>query len=221
MIRSVESAESVEHRRPTLARRAAVTGLGVFVAAASLLGAPLAAQAHNYLVESTPSDGEVLTALPESFEITTNEALLESAGVGGFALEIQDANGLFYGDGCVTVDGPTMEAAAAVGEAGDYTLIWQVVSADGHTVSDTIDFSWQPADTTAAVAEGSAEAPVCATTEGETGAEDTIPEENATDADDASTTASDGFDDIAWILGAVALIGLSVGITLWLGKRRT
>jgi methionine-rich copper-binding protein CopC len=210
----------MNERRPTLAGKAAATGLGALVAAGSLLGAPLAAQAHNYLVDSTPSAGEVLTALPDTFEITTNEALLESAGVGGFALEIKDANGLFYGDGCVTIDGPTMEALPALGEAGNYTVIWQVVSADGHTVSDTIDFSWAPADAAATVSEGSAEAPVCATAEGETGAEDTAPEESARNGDDASTTASDGFDDIAWILAAVALIGLSVAITLWVGKRR-
>lgn len=195
-------------------------GFGTAVLAASVLGAPLAAQAHNYLVGSTPSAGEVLTSLPETFEITTNEALLESAGVGGFALEVQDANGLYYGDGCLTIDGPTMETAAALGAAGDYTVIWQVVSADGHTVSETIDFSWEPADAAAVVSEGSEDAPVCATAEGSTGAADETPEEAAT-TDEGSTSASaEGMGDVVWVLGAVVLIALSVGITLWLGKRR-
>lgn len=212
---------SRSRRTGRLTRVTTVAGCGMAVVAASVLGAPLAAQAHNYLVDSTPSSGEVVTSLPATFEITTNEALLKSAGVGGFALEVQDANGLYYGDGCVSIDGPSMEATAALGAAGDYTVIWQVVSADGHTVSDTIDFSWDPADATTVVSEGSAEAPVCAAADGSTGAADETPEDAATGDAASDDTSTEGMGDVVWILGAVALIALSVGIALWLGKRRT
>ena len=119
--------------------------LGALVVAGSVLGLAAPALAHNYLVSSTPSEGETLTELPAEFSVTTNGPLLVLDGATeGFAMEIVDSEGLYYGDGCVTVDGPTMSEAAALGEAGDYRMLWQLVSADGHTVSGEIGFTWAP-----------------------------------------------------------------------------
>jgi len=116
------------------------TGL---VAASLLIATP--AIAHDGLVESTPSAGETLTALPDAFSITMSEDLLDLDDEGsGFGLLVRDAAGLYYGDGCVTVDGPTVSAAAVLGAPGDYTLIWQVVSSDGHPTSDEFAFTWAP-----------------------------------------------------------------------------
>ena len=53
----------------------AALALGVGVLA---IAAP--AQAHNYLVSSNPTADTTVTQLPESFSITTNEALLNLAG---------------------------------------------------------------------------------------------------------------------------------------------
>lgn len=130
------------------AGRAGVFG-ALMVAAAvvvvPVLGLAAPAQAHNYVVSSTPSEGETLTALPTEFSVTTNGPLLDLGGsVAGFAMEVRDAGGRYYGDGCVTVDGATLSEAAALGAAGDYTLLWQLVSTDGHTVSGEIAFSWEP-----------------------------------------------------------------------------
>src|SRR5690606_38508275 len=94
-----------------------------------------------------------------------------------------DAAGLFYGDGCLSVDGDTASMQAQLGEAGDYTLTFQVVSADGHPVSDTIDFTFDPADGEAG-APGVAEAPVCGAAAAAPGAEDDG------DGDSAPATAS-------------------------------
>lgn len=109
------------------------------------LGLAAPAQAHNYLVSSMPAADSTLTELPDEFDITTNDDLLmvgeESLG---FALQVRDAAGLYYGDGCVTIDGPTMSATPPLGEPGRYTVLWQVVSADGHTVSDEFVFEWAP-----------------------------------------------------------------------------
>lgn len=117
-----------------------VTGL---VAASLLIATP--ASAHDELIDSTPAAGETLTALPEQFAIKMNEDLLDLDDKGsGFGLLVRDADGLYYGDGCVTVDGPTMSAEAVLGEPGEYTLIWQVVSSDGHPTSDEFTFEWAP-----------------------------------------------------------------------------
>jgi len=100
---------------------------------------------HSFLVTSTPVSGETLTTLPEAFSVTMNEDLLDLVGDGtGFGLEVRDATGTYYGDGCLTIDGATLSTPAALGAAGDYEVVYQVVSADGHPVSDTIAFEWQP-----------------------------------------------------------------------------
>jgi methionine-rich copper-binding protein CopC len=214
MIRPAAAHSSRPVRR---VRSFAAAGLGALVATGAVLGAPTAAFAHNYLVGSTPAAGETLTQLPDSFEIVTNEALLASAGLGGFALEVRDADGLYYGDGCVVVDGTTMSTPAALGEAGEYTIIWQAVSGDGHTVSDELDFEWQPEDTAAPVSTGSETVPVCAEVAGgtEPAGEDT---DGVTPGSD--TAAAENSNDIVWIGGTATLIAGAVGITLWLTRRK-
>lgn len=128
-------------QNPPIGAALAITAL----VAASVLGIASSASAHNYLVSSTPKSGSTLTTLPPEFVITTNEGLLDLSGHGaGFALQVKDSAGMFYGTGCLTVDGPAMSVPAALGAAGKYTVIWQVVSADGHVVSDTFPFTWAP-----------------------------------------------------------------------------
>ena len=83
--------------------------------------------------------------MPEQFSVTTNDNLLNLDGKGnGFVLQIRDAGGAYYGDGCVSVQGPAISAGAALGEPGDYTITWQLISTDGHTVFGEIPFTWQP-----------------------------------------------------------------------------
>jgi hypothetical protein len=126
-------------------RRAAAVVLGAAIVAASVLGLAAPAWAHNYLVSSDPAAGQVLTKLPHRFIITTNEGLLDLSGHGsGFAFDVEDAHHTFYGNGCVTVTGPSMSIAPVIGAPGKYTVIWQIVSADGHIVSNSFTFTWKP-----------------------------------------------------------------------------
>lgn len=177
------------------------------------------ASAHNYLVSSTPADGETLTALPEEFVITTNDDLLAlGSDAGGFALQVQDAEGLFYGDGCVAVAGPSMTAAAALGAPGSYLLTWQVVSIDGHTVSGQIPFTWTPDDITESTV-GSATAPVC----GEAAQEQ--PEPDATDepiapAPDTAEEDAPVANDLLWIGGAVVAVVIAAAATMLVLSRK-
>ena len=215
------------------AARPLAFALGALVLAGSVLGLAAPAQAHNYLVESTPAADSTLTELPESFEIVTNDNLLSVGdGAGGFALQVRDTDGLYYGDGCVEVAGPAMSAVPALGTAGVYTVLWQVVSADGHTVSDEYTFTWAPTAPDAEVASGSAEPPVCgsvsrptsdeATGDGATGGAGASeqPQPSQTDPGDtvdvdASASGSDSeFTDVMWIGGAVIAIAVAVVVTL-------
>ena len=135
--------------------------LGALVIAVSILALATPAQAHNYLVSSTPSEGQILTELPPEFSVTTNGPLLTIEGsISGFGLEIRGADGLYYGDGCVTVLGASISEKAVLGPAGDYTMLWQLISDDGHTVSGEVNFSWAP-DATFQPAEGTSAPATC------------------------------------------------------------
>ena len=134
---------------------------GAVVVVASVLGLAAPAQAHNYLVSSTPSEGQILTELPPEFSVTTNGPLLTIEGaISGFGLEIRGDDGLYYGDGCVTVEGASISQQAALGPAGDYTMVWQLISEDGHTVSGEVNFNWAP-DATFQPSEGTAAPATC------------------------------------------------------------
>jgi methionine-rich copper-binding protein CopC len=125
--------------------------LGIVLTAVALstvavLVAAAPAWAHSAIVASTPEEGETLTALPEAFSVTANETLLDLGGQGVFQLQIRDAGGGYYGDGCVSVVDATMSAEPTLGASGEYTMLWQVVSADGHPVSGEIPFTWAAPD---------------------------------------------------------------------------
>jgi methionine-rich copper-binding protein CopC len=177
-----------------------------------------AASAHNSLVSSTPEAGSTVTVLPDVVSITTSEALLDLAGDGsGFGLRVHDENGLYYGDGCVTVSDATMSTDAALGPAGQYTVIWQVVSADAHPVSDTFEFEWAPSDE-AEPSVGTVTPPDCNGTVN-------VGEPEATAA--AETGSEDGADAAAsdstalWVIGTVVAVGAAVGVTLLAVRPRT
>ncbi|MGV8897006.1 MAG: copper resistance CopC family protein [Rhodoglobus sp.] len=191
------------------ASRARAAG-ALAVAVALVLAVATPAQAHNYLVASTPEAGSTITEAPETFSVTTNETLLDLSGGGsGFAIEVTDAAGLYYGDGCVSIVDSTVLTGASLGDAGDYRMLWQLVSADGHTVSGEIGFTWAPS-TDAEASAGSATPPNCG---GEAAA---APESTTAPVarDDANLS------DVLWIGGAIAAVLVAGLVTLFLATRR-
>jgi methionine-rich copper-binding protein CopC len=176
--------------------------VALLVGVAVLAAAP-AAQAHNFLVASSPVEGETLTTLPETFFVTTNEDLLALGGsTAGFAFQILDAAGTHYETGCVTVEGATMSTEPRLGDPGEYTVRWQVVSADGHTVSDEIDFTW-------AGEPSSAQTATCETV--------TMTQDPEPQTAPPSTVA---LSDVLWIGGAVLAVGISIAVTIAILSRR-
>ncbi|PTW91540.1 hypothetical protein C8A06_1268 [Microbacteriaceae bacterium MWH-Ta3] len=104
------------------------------------------ATAHNSIVGSTPADGETVSNIP-AITVYTNDELLDMGGAGGgFAIVVHDEAGLYYGDGCVDVMGSEASTHAALGGPGTYTVQYQVVSRDGHTISGEFSFEWAPAE---------------------------------------------------------------------------
>jgi methionine-rich copper-binding protein CopC len=193
-------------------------GAAVLVVALGWAAAP--ASAHNYVVGSSPAAGAVLTEQPSLFTVTTSEALLDLGGGGaGSGMLISGpsaaATPLYYGDGCISLLGSTVETEAQLGQPGEYTVTWQVVSTDGHPVSDDFTFTWQPA-AGQTLAEGSPDKPVCADTAG------AATDAAATDAadDDAAPTGA-ALADAAWIAATLGAVLLAVAGTLLVTRRRT
>lgn len=199
--------------------RVGVAAIVVAVAIVGPVGFATPASAHNVLVASTPASGETLTELPPQFSVTTNEAMLALPGGNGFALQIVDATGAYYGDGCVQVVDATMSAQAALGEPGQYTMLWQAVSADGHSVDGAIPFTWAPTDDVEPSG-SSATPPVC----GEAAA---TPSASASPAPATGepTTAPEpatGIDvaTVLWIGGALLAVGIAVAVAIAIASRR-
>jgi len=193
------------------------TAAAVAIAGGAVLGLAGPASAHNYMVASTPKVDGTLTSLPKAFEITTNDKLLDIGGSNaGFAYRIVGPDGKYYEDGCLDVDGPSMTTKAALGDSGKYTVEWQIVSADGHTVSDEYTFTWNaPAGFTPAT--GASKPPVCAT------ADDGASTGAGAGADTTGTAAGGGgsaSSDALWIgAGGVVLAGVVVAVLLLLRRR--
>jgi methionine-rich copper-binding protein CopC len=213
------------------------------LAVGTLLGvSPLggsAAEAHNYLVSSSPAAGSTVTEQPGQIVITTNDALLDLGGESGSnQLQLKGPGETFYGDGCTTVNGPALTMPAQLGQPGEYTVIWQVVSTDGHPISNEFTFTWAP-DAAQTLAEGQTSAPVCgqasspAAPEPSTDAATAAPAPDATDSaapapepemttqtDAAAGEQSQAAGDILWIGGAVAVLVIAGLIVLVVLRRR-
>jgi copper resistance protein C len=197
------------------------------VAVLSTIGVGGPAQAHDSLVSSEPAKGAVLTTLPDQFSVTMNEPLLDLAGESrGFAMLVRGPDGLYYGNGCVSIQGATMSTAAALGPAGAYTLDWQLISTDGHSVSGDIPFTWQPTSADAVMSEGLVTPPTCegsSATPNESAPAQPAPSEDA-QAETASPAPKNdavvSTSEALWIGGGIGLAGIAALVTILVLTRR-
>ncbi|WP_440711208.1 copper resistance protein CopC [Herbiconiux sp. YIM B11900] len=137
--------------------------LGTLIAAGALaLAGPAAsASAHDGLESSDPAADSSITTDPGAITLGYSDDLLAlGSSTGGFALQVIDSEGLHYESGCVGLAGAQLSAPIALGDAGGYVVLWQVVSSDGHPTSGQYDFDYEPVSADGA-AEGLTDAPVC------------------------------------------------------------
>jgi len=203
---------------PTRARSARLGRLAVLVAAsAALVVLPaLPASAHNYVVGTTPAANAVVTEQPRTVSLETNEALLDVEG--GSVIRLQGPDGRYYGGGCAVVDGPTASTEVDLGPAGAYTVTWRVVSTDGHPISGTWTFDWQPIEGVL-LGEGTDEPAACGDAAG--APETAVPEESGSPAESEAPAAAATAAplDALWIVGGVLLAAVAA-LATWLVVRR-
>lgn len=118
----------------TLIRRGLILAA---LAGAGILGTSLPAAAHAYLVDSSPSDGEPVDEPPAEIVLEFNEAIQPDFAQVAVLDEHEEPLDLAE----PAVDGPRVHQALDPLAPGSYQVSYRVVSADGHPVSGTVDFT--------------------------------------------------------------------------------
>lgn len=152
---------SASVRPSRLGQGAVLTALGALIVGVLALAPAASASAHDYLVESSPAANSTQTAPLKHVSLTFNDRVLDLSGDGSSALvQVIGPDQKHFETGCASILDRTVTAPVALGVGGSYTVTWQIVSADGHTVSNSIAFAYAPAAGTTP-AEGSSARPQC------------------------------------------------------------
>jgi copper resistance protein C len=119
-------------------KRRLLTAVAGAAAAIVLAVLPAAgASAHDYLVSTDPAADSTVTTPIGSVTLTFNAPVLDLSGDGTGTLLIvtgPDAAARHFETGCAAVSGSTITAPVSLGVGGRYTVTYQAVSSDGHTV---------------------------------------------------------------------------------------
>ena len=206
----------MSHRPAVSIRRAAIPCLLLALAAGLLIGPAGPASAHNELVSTEPTADAVLDAPPSSLVLEFSEAVLE----------ISPTVVLTGPTGDVGLDAPVVDETLvsvpipAALAPGGYSVIWRVVSADGHPVQGAFTFTVTAPAATAGAIPTPTDAPTAATT--------STPTESATVTPSPTSTSPPGSDGGATSSGAVArtigvvavLLALAAAAGAVLARRR-
>jgi methionine-rich copper-binding protein CopC len=131
-------------RRPAPGRRLA-RGLLVLATAAFLMVPAAAAQAHDVLEATDPANGASVRTVPAKIALTFDHTPIAI----GSAIRVEDATGTDQADGPVAiVDNHVTQAVKTDAPDGKYTVIWRVVSSDGHPIEGSFTFTADAANTT-------------------------------------------------------------------------
>lgn len=175
--------------------RLAVLALALSTAAAGLVLSASPAAAHAALESSSPADGSTVTAAPPEVALRFNEPVGTD-----FAEVTVTKGGTSATDGDPSVEGSTVtQPLAGDMEQGDWRVSYRVVSADGHPVSGTVDFTYavgsaggstadeSDASATTSTGSGEAESPTSGSTSGSPSSEAT-----STSSPDGSASPTSG-----------------------------
>jgi len=174
---------------------------------------PSPAAAHSDLLSQTPGDGEAIETAPASVLLEYNEDIIDA----GIVVQVNDAQGQNWSTGAPVVIGRQVEQPVdASAPAGDYDVIWRVVSADGHPIEGAFPFTV----TTGPPVPTSEPEPVPTETD--------TPSPSASEPDPTATPAvasDEGNDSTALVIGltlvAIALPFVGIAVVRAIRKRRS
>ena len=109
------------------------------------------------LTSSNPTDGSVLDAAPQTVTLTFDQPVQNFEPV----VVVTGPDGTEYQTGTPTVLGTSVEmSVGALPVAGAYAVAYRIVSTDGHPISGTWAFTWEPAEGVE-LGDGSEDPPAC------------------------------------------------------------
>lgn len=123
---------ATRHRLTLLLVSVAVAVVAVFAPAAP-------AFAHDELSSTDPADGTTLDTLPAQLTLTFSGTV--SADLGGNQVSVMDAAGTSLADGDPVVADNVMTQPLAGDATGAVTVVWRIVSEDGHPISGQFSFT--------------------------------------------------------------------------------
>jgi copper resistance protein C len=130
-------------------RRLLMGVLGGLFFAAAMWSTALPAAAHDSVESSTPADGASVPEPPEEVSIT----LTQNPIALGSQIKVNDAAGTDWAEGAVEiVDNVASQKLKEGAPAGQYTVVWRVVSSDSHPIEGSWTFSVSGATTPGATA---------------------------------------------------------------------
>ena len=185
-------------------RTVASIAAALLVAASALfIAAP--AQAHDELLSSDPAPGSTADALPGLLTLTFSGVLATDPGASEVA--VTDAAGTSLTDGAPVVADTVLTQQLAGEASGVVTVLWKVVSSDGHPISGEYSFT--------VIAPAPVDTPTPIPTPSETLAPTQEPtaEATATVPEDPNMEA---IDTRPWFIGALLLLLAVAGAVMYL-----
>ncbi|MEW1809054.1 copper resistance protein CopC [Pseudarthrobacter sp. NPDC080039] len=106
--------------------------------AAFAIASSVAAHAHDVLVSSDPANGSTVSTVPAKVGLTFDHTPIAINSI----VRVQDATGADQADGPVSiVDNHVSQPVKPDAPNGTYTVVWRVVSSDGHPIEGTFNFT--------------------------------------------------------------------------------
>ncbi|PFG20753.1 copper resistance CopC family protein [Serinibacter salmoneus] len=186
------------------------------------------AHAHDSLVGSSPTDGDVLTQNPGTAVLTFTGEIQEI----GTAIEIVGPSGDVAGEPKISGRDVRVPIAADA-PSGDYLITWRVTSSDGHPIDGEIPFAMDLPDASASAQEPTTEAGSTEAGTPEASEQTTVATPSATEAstssEESTDTASDSDDaaapDVtdlpAWVIALIAVAIVGAVVALLVRMRRS
>jgi methionine-rich copper-binding protein CopC len=194
--------------RRSLVRLLTAVAAAAVLAAGGLLVAP-AASAHDELVASDPVADASLEALPAQLALTFSNSIDTTEGAS--EVQVTDAAGTTLTSGPPAVTDNVLTQPLQGAASGVVTVLWKVVSSDGHPISGEFAFT-----VTAPLA------PTPTPTESASAAPTPTPDETVaatptlTPAPDENVSSNEA---LPWIIAAIVVLGVAAGVIYLLVSR--
>lgn len=195
-----------------LAVRLWALAAALLVAFGIVLTAASPAQAHDELLGSDPAADSSLDALPAQLTLTFSAEIADDDGAS--VVEVTDATGASLADGAPTVQDNVLTQPLTGEASGAVTVLWKVVSSDGHPISGEFSFTVAGAPTPTATG-----TPAPTETATPTQTSEPSPTPTAVSPEDAGSSFGGAWP---WIIGGilVAAVGGAVAYLLVSRARR-